>query len=65
MLFRSLFVNSRYAEDVETNLNDLEREIGKLEVEINRIQYYYENIENDVLMEDTTQRLLQNSKGIL
>lgn len=61
----NLFVNSRYAEDVETNLNDLEREIGKLEVEINRIQYYYENIENDVLMEDTTQRLLQNSKGIL
>jgi MoxR-like ATPase len=42
----NLFVNPALAEIVETNLNDTQKEIEKLEVEANRIQYYYENIED-------------------
>lgn len=42
----NLFVNPELAEIVETNLKDLEKEIGKLEVEANRIVYYYENVED-------------------
>ena len=42
----NLFVNSSLAEIVETNLLNLEKQIEKLEVEANRIKYYYENIED-------------------
>lgn len=42
----NLFVNPVLAEIVETNLNDTQKEIEKLEVEAKRIQYYYENIED-------------------
>lgn len=42
----NLFVNPSYAEVVESNLHDLEREIEKLEIEANRIKHYYENVED-------------------
>ncbi len=42
----NLFVNSSLADVVETNLFNFEKEIEKLEVEANRIKYYYENIED-------------------
>jgi len=42
----NLFVNPIYAEVVESNLHDLEREIEKLEIEANRIKHYYENVED-------------------
>ncbi len=40
----NLFVNEMNAELVESNLNDIQTEIEKLEVEARRIQHYYENI---------------------
>lgn len=42
----NLFIDPRYAEVVETNLSDLEKEIEKLEIEVNRIKHYYENVED-------------------
>ncbi len=41
-------------------INSTEFEIEKLELEVNRIQHYYENVENDVLIEGSIQGLLQN-----
>lgn len=49
------FVNPKFAEVVETNLNDIEREIGKLEVEVNRIQYYYENVQDQTEQKEIKQ----------
>lgn len=42
----NLFVDAGYAQVVETNLNDLQNEIGKLEIEAKRIQHYYETVED-------------------
>lgn len=42
----NLFVNPVYAEFVESNLDNLSREIEKQEIEVKRIQHYYENIED-------------------
>jgi MoxR-like ATPase len=55
----NLFVNQMYATIVEDNLSQIEKEIEKLELEVSRIQYYYESIENDVLIEGSAQGLLQ------
>jgi MoxR-like ATPase len=56
----NLFVNQMYADIVEDNLFQIGKEIEKLELEVNRIQHYYENVENDVLIEGSIQGLLQN-----
>jgi len=56
----NLFVNQIYADIVEENLFQIGKEIEKLELEVNRIQHYYENVENDVLIEGSIQGLLQN-----
>lgn len=56
----NLFVNQMYADIVEDNLFQIGKEIEKLEVEANRIQYYYENVENDVLIEGSAQGLLHS-----
>ncbi len=56
----NLFVNQRFADIVEDNLFQIGKEIEKLELEVNRIQHYYENVENDVLIEGSVQGLLQN-----
>jgi len=56
----NLFINQMYAEFVEENLLQTEKEIEKLEVEINRIQHYYENIEIDVIIDSSLQVKLQN-----
>lgn len=42
----NLFVNSELADVVESNLNETQKEIEKLEVEVNKIQHYYENVED-------------------
>ena len=42
----NLFVNPSLAEIVETNLNSTQKSIEKLEVEVRRIQHYYENVED-------------------
>ncbi|PWA04599.1 AAA family ATPase [Flavobacterium psychrotolerans] len=57
----NLFVNQMFADIVEENLFQIGKEIEKLELEVNRIQHYYENVENDVLIEGTIQGLLQNT----
>jgi hypothetical protein len=49
-----------FADIVEDNLFQIGKEIEKLELEVNRIQHYYENVENDVLIEGSIQGLLQN-----
>jgi len=56
----NLFVNQMYADIVEDNLFQIGKEIEKLKLEVNRIQHYYENVENDVLIEGSIQGLLQN-----
>jgi MoxR-like ATPase len=56
----NLFVNQMFADIVEDNLFQIGKEIEKLELEVNRIQHYYENVENDVLIEGSIQGLLQN-----
>lgn len=56
----NLFVNQMFADIVEDNLFHIGKEIEKLELEVNRIQHYYENVENDVLIEGSIQGLLQN-----
>jgi MoxR-like ATPase len=55
----NLFVNPNLAEIVETNLNDTQKEIEKLEIEANSIQHYYENIED----QSTPQEIKQLSSG--
>lgn len=57
----NLFVNQMFADIVEDNLFQIGKEIEKLELEVNRIQHYYENVENDVLIEGSIQGLLQNT----
>lgn len=57
----NLFVNPTLADIVETNLNDTQREIEKLEVEANRIQHYYENIEDQSQPQEIKQ--LTNGKA--
>ena len=42
----NLFVNPALAEIVENNLISLEKEIDKIEIEVKRIQHYYENVED-------------------
>jgi MoxR-like ATPase len=42
----NLFVSPDFAEIVETNINDTLKAVEKLEVEIHRIQHYYENVED-------------------
>ncbi|OAV69573.1 ATPase ravA [Bacteroidales bacterium Barb6] len=42
----NLFVDKNLAEIVENNLNDLEKEIGTLEMEVNSIKNYYEKVED-------------------
>jgi len=42
----NLFVNPSLAEIVENNLISLEKEIDKVEIEVKRIQHYYENVED-------------------
>jgi len=54
----NLFVNPIYAEVVESNLHDLEKEIEKLEIEANRIKHYYENVEAQT--EDKEVKALKN-----
>lgn len=56
----NLFINQMYADIVEDNLFQIGKEIEKLELTVNYIQYYYENVENDVLIEGSVQALLQN-----
>jgi 3-isopropylmalate dehydratase small subunit len=56
----NLFVNQMFADIVEDNLFQIGKEIEKLELEVNRIQHYYENVENDVLIEGSAQGLLQS-----
>ena len=56
----NLFVNSSLAEIVESNLNDTQKEIEKLEVEVNRIQHYYENVEDQTEQKEIKQ--LTNGK---
>lgn len=56
----NLFVNKMFADIVEDNLFQIGKEIEKLEIDANRIQHYYENLENDVLIESTGQGLIQN-----
>jgi hypothetical protein len=41
-----MFVNPDFASIVESNLTLLEKEIEIIEVEIYRIQHYYENIDD-------------------
>jgi len=50
----NLFVDPMHAKIIETNLQDIEREIEKLEVEVNRIKHYYENINSPAAMDSTT-----------
>jgi MoxR-like ATPase len=42
----NLFVNPSLAEIVESNLISLEKEIDKIDIEVKRIQHYYENVED-------------------
>jgi MoxR-like ATPase len=42
----NLFVNSVFSEIVESNLNETAKSIEKLELEVNRIKDFYENIED-------------------
>ncbi len=56
----NLFVSSIYAEIVEDNLKQLQNEIEKLEVEVSRIQHFYENVEHDVFIDSP---LLSLSNG--
>lgn len=42
----NLFVNPALAEIVEANLNEAQKGIEKLEVEVSRIRHYYENVED-------------------
>jgi len=42
----NLFVNPTLAEIVESNLISLEKEIDKIEIELKRIQHYYENVKD-------------------
>ena len=48
----NLFVNPFLSEIVESNLNTTEKEIEKLEIEVNRIQHYYENVEDQTDQKD-------------
>lgn len=57
----NLFVNPALAEVVETNLTDTQKEIEKLEVEVNRIQHYYENVEDQT--EEKEIKQLTNGKA--
>jgi MoxR-like ATPase len=47
----NLFVNSSYAEIVEDNLIRLQNKIEKLDIEVSRIQHYYENVEQGVFID--------------
>ena len=58
----NLFVNESYAEIVEDNLRQLQNEIEKLEVEVSRIQHFYENVEHDVFI-DSALLSLSNGKS--
>jgi archaellum component FlaC len=49
----NLFVNPIHAKIIEINLQDIEREIEKLEVEVNRIKHYYENINSPSIFDPT------------
>ena len=48
----NLFINQILSEIVESNLNTTEKEIEKLEIEVNRIQHYYENVEDQTDQKD-------------
>ncbi len=55
----NFFVNPECMQNiVEDNLFQIGKEIEKLELEVNRIQHYYENVENDVLIEGSARGLL-------
>jgi MoxR-like ATPase len=54
----NLFVKPSFAEIVESNLNETEKAINKIEVEINSIQHNYENIEDQ-----TTKEVKQLTNG--
>ncbi len=56
----NLFVNSVLAEIVESNLKETQKGIEKLEVEVHRIQHYYENVEDQSEQEEIKQ--LTNDK---
>jgi len=56
----NLFVNPSLAEIVEANLNTTQKGIEKLEVEVTRIQHYYENVEDQSEQEEMKQ--LTNGK---
>lgn len=51
----NLFVDPINADVVETNLNDLGNEIGKLDIEVNRIMHYYENVEDQTEQKEVKQ----------
>ncbi len=54
----NLFVNSSQSvEIVENNLISLEKEIEKVEIEVKRIQHYYENVEEDNIIDTPTKAL--------
>ncbi|MDR2178090.1 MAG: hypothetical protein LBP20_08650 [Treponema sp.] len=44
-IYVNIFVDKKYADIVETNLNDLEKQIEKCEIEADRIHRCYHNIE--------------------
>jgi MoxR-like ATPase len=60
----NLFVNPNYAEIVEDNLKQLQNDIEKLEVEVSRIQHYYENVEHDVFIDSPLLSLTNGSNEI-
>jgi hypothetical protein len=45
-LGKNIFVNPSFVEVVVTNLNDTQKQIEKLEVQVRATQHYYENVED-------------------
>lgn len=61
----NLFVSPDYAEIVESNLNDSEKEIEKLEIEARRIQHYYESIKGQKKIDAPALAIGSGSKPII
>jgi MoxR-like ATPase len=56
----NLFVNQDFADLVEANLNETHKGIEKIEVEVNKIRHYYENVEDQSEQQEMKQ--LTNGK---